>query len=334
MESGPAVLTRRPAGRAAGAAAWTLSRGVFPDDGCGSAGHPPAERDGCAWEEKLAGVGEREAGADRLTEVTAAPDRRSGVEPGECAFAGIAASAAGGGSLERMLDGMAGAVVEAAQLDACAIILVEDAPPTDGGCAGLPAADRYPRGYAAAGQAGRRRPLTRAFETRGPVVAGEVGEGPSLQGLVDQGWPEVVCLPLVVRGTPVGSLLVLCREGEKPGDVDGSALRAVADQAAMAVEVARVRPKTSEAAVIRERHGLARELHDSVTQLLFATSLLARASHLKLARIGGAGEKELREMLADLENSSTSALAQMRALLVELPPRHAPTGPDKEACHD
>jgi len=67
------------------------------------------------------------------------------VEPGECAFAGIAASAAGGGSLERMLDGMAGAVVEAAQLHACAIILVEDAPPTDGGCAGLAAADRYPR---------------------------------------------------------------------------------------------------------------------------------------------------------------------------------------------
>ena len=44
--------------------------------------------------------------------------------------------------------------------------------------------------------------------------------------------------------------------------------------------------------------------------------------------------EELREMLADLENSSTSALAQMRALLVELPPRHAPTAPDKEACHD
>jgi signal transduction histidine kinase len=181
-------------------------------------------------------------------------------------------------------------------------------------------------GSAAAFDAGGRDP--RARRRRG------VGEGPSLQGLVDQGWPEVVCLPLVVRGTPVGSLLVLCPEGEKPGDVGGSALRAVADQAAMAVEVARVRPKTSEAAVIRERHGLARELHDSVTQLLFATSLLARASHLKLARIGGAGEKELREMLADLENSSTSALAQMRALLVELPPRHAPTAPDKEASHD
>jgi signal transduction histidine kinase len=85
---------------------------------------------------------------------------------------------------------------------------------------------------------------------------------------------------------------------------------------------------------MRERHGLARELHDSVTQLLFAT-VLVRASHLKLARIGGtAGAKELREMLADLEDMSATALAEMRALLVELPPRHAPTAPDKEACHD
>ena len=81
--------------------------------------------------------------------------------------------------------------------------------------------------------------------------------------------------------------------------------------------------------MIRERHGLARELHDSVTQLLFATSLLARASHLKLARIGGtAGAKELLEMLADLEDMSATSLAEMRALLVELLPRHAPTAPD------
>ena len=61
--------------------------------------------------------------------------------------------------------------------------------------------------------------------------------------------------------------------------------------------------------------------HDSVTQLLFSTMLLARASHLKLERTGGAGGRELPEMLADLENMSAMALAEMRALLSELRPQ-------------
>ena len=60
---------------------------------------------------------------------------------------------------------------------------------------------------------------------------------------------------------------------------------------------------------------------DEVTQLLFSTMLLARASHLKLERTGGAGGRELPEMLADLENMSALALAEMRALLSELRPR-------------
>ena len=70
-----------------------------------------------------------------------------------------------------------------------------------------------------------------------------------------------------------------------------------------------------------ERNRPARERHDSVTQLLFSTMLLARATHLKLERTGGAGGRELPEMLADLEYMSALALAEMRELLPELPPR-------------
>ena len=91
---------------------------------------------------------------------------------------------------------------------------------------------------------------------------------------------------------------------------------AFADQAALAIENARLREETQEMAVAEERNRLARDLHDAVTQSLFSASLIAEA----LPAIWDKNQDEGRKRLVEIKELSRGALAEMRALLLELRP--------------
>lgn len=91
---------------------------------------------------------------------------------------------------------------------------------------------------------------------------------------------------------------------------------AFADQAALAIENAKLREETQEVAVAEERNRLARDLHDAVTQTLFSASLIAEA----LPAIWDKNQEEGRKRLVEIKELSRGALAEMRALLLELRP--------------
>src|SRR5205085_811749 len=76
-------------------------------------------------------------------------------------------------------------------------------------------------------------------------------------------------------------------------------------------------------AVLEERHRIARELHDSVTQLLFSITLIAQTIAPAWQRDPEEGERRVQRML----ELSQSALAEMRALLVKLHPPEAVPAP-------
>jgi signal transduction histidine kinase len=69
-------------------------------------------------------------------------------------------------------------------------------------------------------------------------------------------------------------------------------------------------------AATAERERLARDLHDSVTQALFTTSLIADT----LPRVWERDPGEARKGLEQIRRLSNGALAEMRALLIELRP--------------
>jgi len=94
-------------------------------------------------------------------------------------------------------------------------------------------------------------------------------------------------------------------------------LASVADQVAVAVENARLRQQAEHAAVVEERERLARELHDSVTQLLYSVTLFAGAGQ-RMARTGNLDDPE--SYLADLGGIAQQALKEMRLLVYELRP--------------
>src|SRR5205814_1525091 len=69
-----------------------------------------------------------------------------------------------------------------------------------------------------------------------------------------------------------------------------------------------------------ERHRLAGELHDSVSQALFSMNLHVRAVELALRQQGGDPEGRVSRGLAELRDLTQGALAEMRALIFQLRP--------------
>jgi signal transduction histidine kinase len=123
-------------------------------------------------------------------------------------------------------------------------------------------------------------------------------------------------LPLSVEGKTFGVLDiegdVLCSYPES----DLVVLEAFAAQAAAAVWIARLYEQAQASAATAERERLARDLHDAVTQTLFSASIFADMLPVQM-------EQEPAQAVKNLEKLSQlirSALAEMRALLMELRP--------------
>src|SRR5574342_510903 len=127
-------------------------------------------------------------------------------------------------------------------------------------------------------------------------------------------------IPLMVRGQRIG-LVVLGYPGVH--EWNGAGLRpyqATAVQLATAID-SRLQQgllfeRGQQLAVLQERQRLARELHDSVTQLIFSTTLIAQSIAQAWRRDPSEGQHRVDRLL----ELSQTALQEMRTLLFELRP--------------
>lgn len=97
---------------------------------------------------------------------------------------------------------------------------------------------------------------------------------------------------------------------------DATTLEITADHLAVAIKNASLFEQARTGAVLEERRRLARDLHDSVTQMLFSATLIAQAVPGAYRRDPEEGERRLTRLL----ELNRSALGEMRALLQELRP--------------
>ncbi|MBN1874900.1 MAG: sensor histidine kinase, partial [Anaerolineae bacterium] len=91
----------------------------------------------------------------------------------------------------------------------------------------------------------------------------------------------------------------------------------VGQQVALVIENTELREQAAQAAILRERNRLARDLHDSVTQSLYSLTVLAEAGR-RLARDGNLQRVE--EAIARLGDIGQQTLKEMRLLLYQLRP--------------
>jgi PAS domain S-box-containing protein len=123
-------------------------------------------------------------------------------------------------------------------------------------------------------------------------------------------------VPLIAKDRMIGMLRLDHPEPARFGERDASLALAIANQAAVAIENARLYEQAHERAATDERQRLARDLHDAVTQTLFSASLIADV----LPRVWARDPDEALVRLEEVRQLTRGALAEMRTLLLELRP--------------
>lgn len=134
----------------------------------------------------------------------------------------------------------------------------------------------------------------------------------------ESGRPALALIPLIVRRQRIGLVILSYPAVYEWSEQDLWPYQVTAAQLATAIDTRQQQlllvQSGQEVAVLRERQRLARELHDSVTQLIFSMTLIAQSITPAWSRDPAEGEKRVNRLL----ELSQSALAEMRALLFEL----------------
>ncbi|MGB5050406.1 MAG: PAS domain-containing sensor histidine kinase [Caldilineaceae bacterium] len=166
--------------------------------------------------------------------------------------------------------------------------------------------------------AGEERVAGRAG--RDPAHLPEQSALPSLGdelGMTQSGrYRSVLAVPLNVQGEIYGNICLYYRMARSFTQEEKEMAVVFADQAALAIENARLREEMGRSAAAAERSRLARDLHDAVTQTLFSTSLIADV----LPKIWARDPAEGMNRAGELRELTRGALAEMRTLLLELRP--------------
>jgi signal transduction histidine kinase len=162
----------------------------------------------------------------------------------------------------------------------------------------------------------RREPLI-VGDAQAQEAASPVQLAPVLDGV--RAWMGV---PLAVKERVIGALLIAHVQPEVYTPRHAALALAVANQAAVAIENARLYEQARRLAVLEERQRLARELHDSVSQALYGIGLGTRTAQALLARgpVPAPLQEALAEPLAYVLSLADAGLVEMRALIFELRP--------------
>jgi signal transduction histidine kinase len=158
-----------------------------------------------------------------------------------------------------------------------------------------------------------RRPLLQQMiETRQPVLIAEVLDHSP------EPFHAYVGVPICHKAEVIGFLNLHSTQRGFFSQHQANWLKVFAEQAATAIQNARLYEQAQEYAAIQERQRLARDLHDSVSQMLFTSSMIAEA----LPRLSKLNPDKLDHYLEQLHRLNRGAHAEMRNLILELNHKH------------
>lgn len=160
------------------------------------------------------------------------------------------------------------------------------------------------------------RPLLQGETLNLPDLAIERDHYPDLEDGPFGRYAALLAVPLAVSDKIDGGLVLLYEKTYRASDEDIEMAASFSDHAALAIANAQLRSQAEESAVSAERSRLARDLHDAVTQTLFATSLIAEV----LPRLWEKNPELGRQKITEIRELTRGALAEMRTLLMELRP--------------
>jgi signal transduction histidine kinase len=145
----------------------------------------------------------------------------------------------------------------------------------------------------------------------------DTSTSPMWIGFPDLDWVNSnVIAPIRANGKILGFLSL---DSATPGyftQAHAERLQSFADQAAIAIQNARLLDRAKRAAVKLERNRIANELHDTISQTLWSVILITE----RLPAIWEISQEQGQLSLAMVHDLARNALEEMRALLLELRP--------------
>lgn len=132
----------------------------------------------------------------------------------------------------------------------------------------------------------------------------------------DEGLRSLLFMTMNYHGASTGMFVLYHDTERRYSPTEIGLAHTLADQAAIALEHARLFAQVRHLAAVDERNRLARELHDSVTQSIFSISMIAQALPALLEQ----QPQRARERITRLGELARGALSEMRALIFQLRP--------------
>ncbi|MCB9453030.1 MAG: PAS domain S-box protein [Anaerolineaceae bacterium] len=126
----------------------------------------------------------------------------------------------------------------------------------------------------------------------------------------------VLSLPIIIRDKVYGGINLYYVQAQEFSDEEISLAQSFSNHIALAIENSQLQTQVVEQAAVAERNRLAHDLHDAVSQSLFAASLIAEVLPVIWQRDQEEGQKRLLE----LHELTKGALAEMRTILLTLRP--------------
>ena len=149
-----------------------------------------------------------------------------------------------------------------------------------------------------------------------PDLAAQRPADPELVDSFFEHYAALLAMPMFVNDKVDGGLVLLYSWARDFSEEDFQMATSFSNHAALAIANAQLRSQAEEIAVSAERSRLARDLHDAVTQTLFATSLIAEV----LPRLWERNPEAGKQKATEIRELTRGALAEMRTLLMELRP--------------
>ena len=150
-----------------------------------------------------------------------------------------------------------------------------------------------------------------------PLLIPDVNHEPRYIWMQDSRCLSELVVPVIAKGHVIGVLDVQSDRLNDFDDTDLAVIQALGNQAAIAIENARLYEQAQQLAVMEERARLARDLHDAVTQSIYSLTLLAEAG---LRMIANRDLQQVRDNQMRIDDIAQQALQEMRLLVYELRP--------------
>jgi signal transduction histidine kinase len=138
-----------------------------------------------------------------------------------------------------------------------------------------------------------------------------------LAAQLEKGYPALALIPLMVRGKRIGVVSLSHQEHHDWTEVDLRPYQVTAAQLAITLDSRKQQQQLQEGeqriAILEERQRIARDLHDSVNQLIFSMTLVAQSLGSAYQKNSDEGNKRMQRVI----ELSHMIRTEMRSLLVE-----------------